>query len=107
MDIDAVLDVKPARPGDEAALREAFREALHRAARAGAQRVALAPDANSWGFPSQRCAEILIECARAASPEEGAPREVQIVLEGEPTYRIYEAVYDAARIAEQMRRLRG
>lgn len=100
---DAVLRLEPAVHGDEASLRVALSDALAGAARAGARRVALAPDALALGFATQRCAEVLIELARA---EEGGVEEVQIVLDGEPTYRIYEAVYDAARIAEQMSRLR-
>ncbi len=105
--VDAVLQLALEVPGDEEALRRAMATALEQAARDGARRVALAPDAAGLGFASQRCAEILIEAARAAPAGVAAPEEIQIVLDGEPTYRIYEAVYDAARIAEQMRRLQG
>ncbi len=103
-DVELCLDA--AIPGDEEALRTAFARALERATAAGdARRFALAPDAKGLGLPAQRCAEILIESARAAVA--GGELEILFVLSGEPTYRIYEAVYDAARIAEQMRRLRG
>ena len=105
--VDALLPLDATAPGDEVALRDALTRALENAAQTGARRVALAPDARKLGFPTQRCAEILIEAAQAAQANRGAPEEIQIVLDGEPTYRIYEAVYDAARIAEQMRRLRG
>ncbi len=100
---DAVLAVEPQTPGDETALRQAFAAALDAAGRDGALRVALAPDARALGFAAQPCAELLIDVAQAS----GSVEEVHFALAGEPTYRIYEAVHDAARIAEQMRRLRG
>ena len=100
---DAVLVLETAAPGDETALREAFTAALERAGREGASRVAVAPDAGALGFGVQPCAELLVSVAQ----QSGSVEEVHFALDGEPTYRIYEAVHDAVRIAEQMRRLRG
>ncbi len=100
---DAVLVLEPTAPGDETALRDAFTAALAGAGRGGATRVAVAPDARALGFGAQPCAELLIALAQRS----GSVEEVHFALDGEPTYRIYEAVHDAARIAEQMRRLRG
>ena len=101
---DGRLELDAAGAGDEAALEAALANAL---SAAQGNRIALAADVQAWGLPTQRCAEILIEGLRAADPGTGAPETVCVLLDGEPTYRIFEAVHDAARIAEQMERLRG
>ncbi len=101
---DGRLELDLPNPGDEAALEAALSAAL---GGARGNRIALAADVQAWGLPTQRCAEILIGTLRGADPEGGAPETVCILLDGEPTYRIFEAVHDAARIAEQMERIRG
>ena len=55
----------------------------------------------------QRCAEILLEEARAHLAGETSLEEVRFVLFGEPAYRVFEAAQDAAKVREQMARLRG
>ena len=57
------------------------------------------------GFPLQRCAEILIEEARRHLAGETSLEEIRFVLFGEPAYRVFEMVHDAAKVAEQMERL--
>jgi O-acetyl-ADP-ribose deacetylase (regulator of RNase III) len=57
------------------------------------------------GFPTQRCAEILLEEARAHLDAGGGVEEIRFVLFGEPTYRVFEMVHDAAKVAAQMERL--
>jgi O-acetyl-ADP-ribose deacetylase (regulator of RNase III) len=58
------------------------------------------------GFSLQRCAEILLEEAREHLAREGTKlREIRFVLFGEPAFRVFEMVNDAARVAEQMARL--
>ena len=62
--------------------------------------------AGSAGLPLQRCAEVLIEEARGHLAGETSLEEIRFVLLGEPAYRVFEMVHDAAKIAEQMARLR-
>ena len=57
------------------------------------------------GFPVQRCAEILLEEARAHLEAGGGVEEIRFVLFGEPTYRVFEMVDDAAKVAAQMERI--
>ena len=59
------------------------------------------------GFPLQRCAEILLEEARRHLAGETSLEEIRFVLFGEPAYRVFEMVNDAAKVAEQMERLRA
>ncbi len=58
------------------------------------------------GVPVQRCAEVLLGVAREFQAGAGALEEVRFVLFGEPTYRIFEMVNDAAKVAAQMLRLK-
>jgi hypothetical protein len=53
----------------------------------------------------QRCAEVLIEEARRHLDGESGLEEIRFVLFGEPAYRVFEMVDDAARVAAQMERL--
>ena len=91
----------------EASLRVSFRASLEAARARGCRRVA-APALGSGrgGLPIQRCAEILIEEARRHLAGATCIEEIHFVLDGEPSYRVFESVQDAARIAEQMERLR-
>jgi O-acetyl-ADP-ribose deacetylase (regulator of RNase III) len=91
----------------ETSLRASFRASLEDA-RARGCRSAAAPalGAGRGGIPLQRCAEILIEEARRHLAGETCIEEIRFVLDGEPSYRVFEAVNDAARVAEQMERLR-
>jgi len=59
------------------------------------------------GFPMQRCAEVLLEEARAHLRGPTSLEEIRFVLFGEPSYRVFEMVQDAAKVAEQMERLRS
>lgn len=90
---------------DEASIREAFRAALEVASGQGAGRVA-APVRAAGALPLQRRAELLFEEARRHMGGATAIEEIRFLVEGEPAYRVFESVSDAARIAEQMERLR-
>ena len=57
------------------------------------------------GLALQRCAEVSIEEARAYSDGGGALEEIRFVLFGEPAYRLFEMVNDAAKVAAQMAKL--
>ena len=55
----------------------------------------------------QRCAEILLEEARAHLASEPCLREIRFVLFGEPAYRVFESVQDAAKVQEQLEKLKA
>ena len=58
------------------------------------------------GFPMQRCAEVSLEEARRHLAGDTSLREIRFVLFGEPAYRLFEMVNDAAKVAAQMERLK-
>jgi O-acetyl-ADP-ribose deacetylase (regulator of RNase III) len=87
-------------------VRSSFRRSLALAREHGCRSIAVpAIGAGIAGFPLQRCAEILLEEARAHLAAETSLEEIRFVLFGEPAYRVFEQVSDAVRIAEQMERL--
>jgi O-acetyl-ADP-ribose deacetylase (regulator of RNase III) len=91
-------------------LRKALRAALGLAAREGCRTLACpAIGAGVGGLSLQTCAEIsLAEVRRfVAEGEAGSLEEIRFVLLGEPAFRVFEMVNDAAKIEEQMQRLRG
>ena len=53
-----------------------------------------------------RVTEVLIEETRAHLAGETTLEEVRFVLFGEPAYRLFEMVNDAAKVAAQMERLK-
>ncbi len=60
------------------------------------------------GFSMQACAEILIEEARRhLDAADSKLEEIRFVLFGEPAYRVFEMVHDAAKVAAQMERMRA
>lgn len=89
----------------------ALRASLERAVEIGARTLAVpAIGAGVGGLALQRCAEVSIGCVRAFAEERGADGpldEVRFVLMGEPAYRMFEMVNDAAKVEAQMRRLAG
>jgi O-acetyl-ADP-ribose deacetylase (regulator of RNase III) len=106
---EAILSAMPPLQGaePEASLRASFRAGLEAARERGCRSVAApALGAGRGGLPVQRSAEILIEEARRHLAGETCIEEIRFVLAGEPSYRVFEAVKDAARVAEQMERLR-
>lgn len=98
-------------PGGSAtaeSIRMSVRCSLERAAEKGCRSIAIpAIGAGLGGFPVQRCAEILFDEARAHLRGETSLEEVRFVLFGEPTYRVFEMVYDAAKIQQQLERMRS
>jgi len=98
----------PGGRADEASVRSAMRAALERARERGLRTLAVpAIGAGIAGFPLQRCAELLLEEARRHLEGETSLEEIRFVLFGEPAYRVFEMVNDAARVAAQMERLRS
>jgi O-acetyl-ADP-ribose deacetylase (regulator of RNase III) len=92
----------------EASVRDAMRATLERARERGLRSLAVpAIGAGVAGFPLQRCAEVLLEEARAHLESETSVEEIRFVLFGEPTYRLFEMVNDQAKVAAQMARLQA
>jgi O-acetyl-ADP-ribose deacetylase (regulator of RNase III) len=90
----------------EESVRSSFRRSLALANAAHCRSMAVpAIGAGIAGFPLQRCAEVLLEEARVHLAGDSCLEEIRFVLFGEPAYRVFEQVNDAARIAEQMARL--
>jgi len=98
----------PGGRADEASVRRCMRASLELARQRGCQSLAVpALGAGIAGFPLQRCAEVLLEEARRHFEGETCLEEIRFVLLGEPAYRVFEMVNDAARVAVQMERLRS
>lgn len=98
----------PGGRADEESVRGSMRASLERARERGCRSLAVpAIGAGIAGFAMQRCAEILLEEARAHLNGETCLEEIRFVLFGEPAYRVFEMVNDAAKVAEQMERLRS
>jgi O-acetyl-ADP-ribose deacetylase (regulator of RNase III) len=96
----------PGGVATEKSVRSAMRRSLELAREKQCRTVAVpAIGAGIAGFPVQRCAEILLEEARAHLEAAGGVEEIRFVLFGEPTYRVFEMVDDAAKVAAQMERL--
>jgi O-acetyl-ADP-ribose deacetylase (regulator of RNase III) len=98
----------PGGSADGASVRASFRRSLELARERGCRTLAApAIGAGIAGLPLQRCAEILLEEARRHLEGETSLEEIRFVLFGEPAYRVFEMVDDAARVAAQMERLRS
>lgn len=98
----------PGGQATESSVRDAWRASLALAAANDCRSLAApAIGAGIGGFPLQRCAEVLMEEARAHLAGDTSLEEIRFVLFGEPTFRVFEMVNDAARVAEQMERLRN
>ena len=96
----------PGGQADEASVRGAVRASLELAAERGLRSIAFpAIGAGVGGFSQQRCAEVSLEEVRAHLDGNSSLEIVHFVLFGEPTYRLFEMVNDAAKVAAQMERL--
>jgi O-acetyl-ADP-ribose deacetylase (regulator of RNase III) len=100
--------MEPGGAAVEASVREAVRNSFRLADELGCRTLAVpAIGAGVGGFPLQRCAEVLLEEARAHLRGSTGLEEIRFVLFGEPSFRVFEMVQDAAKVAEQMERLRS
>ena len=96
------------RGNDAESVRGSLRRSLDLASERGCRTIAIpAIGAGIGGFSAQRCAEILLAEARTHLAGETSLEEVRFVLFGEPTYRVFESAFDAAKVQEQMERLRS
>ena len=99
--------MEPGGQASEESVRGAVGASLCLAAGAGCRSVAFpAIGAGVGGFSLQRCAEVSLEEARNHLAGETSLEEIRFVLFGEPAYRVFEMVNDAAKVEAQMRRLR-
>ena len=97
----------PGGPATEQSVRDSLTRSLELADEKGCRSVAVpAIGAGIGGFPPQRCAEVLIQVARAHLAGETGIEEIRFVLFGEPMYRVFEMAHDAAKVVEQMERMR-
>jgi O-acetyl-ADP-ribose deacetylase (regulator of RNase III) len=98
-------------PGGSAtaeSVRASVRRSLALASERSCRTIAIpAIGAGIGGLSVQRCAEILVEEARAHLAGETSLEEVRFVLFGEPVYRVFESALDAAKVRQQMERLRA
>lgn len=96
----------PGGSATEATLRSSLRRALALAHERGCRTIAVpAVGAGIAGLPLQRCAEILLEEARAHLAGETSLEEIRFVLYGEPAFRVFEMVDDAAKVAAALARV--
>jgi O-acetyl-ADP-ribose deacetylase (regulator of RNase III) len=92
---------------DEDSVRRSARRSLALASERGCRTIAIpAIGAGIGGFSPQRCAEVLLEEARAHLAGETSLEEIRFVLRGEPSYRIFESANDAIAVREQIARMR-
>lgn len=96
----------PGGSADEQSVRASVRASLLLARERGCRTVAFpAIGAGIGGFSLQRCAEVSLEEARKHLDEETCLEEIRFVLFGEPSFRLFEMVNDAAKVQAQMERL--
>ena len=101
----AVMD--PGGAASEQSVRSSLAHALELARAEGCESLACpALGAGVGGFAMQRCAEVSLEEARRHLSGETSLTEIRFVLFGEPAYRVFEMVNDAAKVAAQMERLK-
>jgi len=98
----------PGGQADEQSVRASVQASLELAAERGLRSIAFpAIGAGIGGFSMQRCAEVSLEEAQRHLAGESSLEEIRFVLFGEPAYRVFEMVNDAAKVAAQMERLKG
>ena len=96
----------PGGRASEESVRGALRHTFRAADEAGCSTIACpAIGAGVGGLSVQTCAEILLDEARRYCEETGQLEEIRFVLFGEPSFRIFEMVNDAAKVEAQMRKL--
>lgn len=110
LDAKCVIHAAGMAPGGqvgEESLRATLRATFALADEQSCRTIAVpAIGAGVGGLSLQACAEISLEEARAWAERETSPlEEIRFVLFGEPAYRVFEMVNDAAKVAAQMAKL--
>jgi O-acetyl-ADP-ribose deacetylase len=99
--------MSPGGRADEDSVRRSARRSFALASERGCSTLAVpAIGAGIGGFSPQRCAEVLLEEARAHLAGETSLREIRFVLFGEPMYRVFESANDAIAVREQIDRMK-
>ena len=97
----------PGGRATEDSVRRCARRSLVLASERGCRTIAVpAIGAGIGGLSPQRCAEVLLEEARAHLAGDTSLEEIRFVLWGEPSYRIFESAHDAIAVREQIARMR-
>ena len=97
----------PGGQASEESVRASLRAALALADREGCRTLACpAVGAGVGGLSLQTCAEISLDEARRYAEAGGSLEEIRFVLFGEPAFRLFEMVNDAAKVEAQMRKLK-
>jgi len=98
-------------PGGSASpqsIESSMRAVLKVARTAGVRTLAIpALGTGVGGVPLERCAKVLLGVARECQSGTDPFGEIRFVLFGEPSYRVFEMVLDAAKVAAQMERFKG
>lgn len=93
----------PGGAAEESNVRKALHAALVLASENGFRTIAIpAIGTGVGGFTLQRCAEISLEEAKLHLAGDTSLEEIRFVLFGEPAFRVFEMVNDAAKVAAQM-----
>lgn len=101
----AVMDIGGS--ASEESVRSSLSYSLELARQEGCRAVACpALGTGVGGLAMQRCAEVSLEEAERHLAEDTSVGEIRFVLFGEPAYRVFEMVKDAASVAAQMERLK-
>ncbi len=96
----------PGGQADAAGVRSSVKATLELAAEHGCRTLAFpAIGAGIGGLSLQVCAEVSLEEVRSHLKGDTSLEEVRFVLFGEPAYRVFEMVDDAARVVRQMARM--
>jgi O-acetyl-ADP-ribose deacetylase (regulator of RNase III) len=97
----------PGGHATEDSVRRSARRSLVLANERGCRTIAMpAIGAGIGGFSPQRCAEVLLQEARAHLAGETSLEEIRFVLRGEPSFRVFESANDAIAVREQLARMR-
>jgi len=98
----------PGGQASEESVRSSVRRSFELARQQGCRTLACpAIGAGVGGVSLHRCAEVSLEEARLHMQAEDCLEEIRFVLFGEPAYRVFEMVNDAAKVSAGMERLKG
>lgn len=97
----------PGGQATEESVRSSVHSSFELARKRGCRTLACpAVGAGIGGVSLQRCAEVSLEEARRHMDSHGCLDEIRFVLFGEPAYRVFEMVNDAAQVSAGMERLK-
>jgi O-acetyl-ADP-ribose deacetylase (regulator of RNase III) len=99
---------EPGSSATEMTIQEAFRSCLYLAEVLGVESLSVPAIGTVKGeISTQKSAEILLSEVRKTNVKKGCLSDINFVLKGEPSYRVFEMVKDSVKIADQLARLKG